>query len=153
MGARASEGRPLPASPVLQAIRAGRVLQTRLEGELAELGLTMRHFGALGHLSRRPDLSYSDLARRSGVTTPSMLATVRGLEALGAVRRTIAGQGHPARLVVTDSGAELLEQARVIVGQLDDELAVRLTRTQQDTLAKALRAAVTLPERPADADW
>ena len=77
----------------------------------AGIGLTLRHLGALGHLSHRPDLSYSDLARRAGITTQSMHATVRALEDLGAVSRTLAGQGHPARLEITARGRELLRRS------------------------------------------
>ncbi|RZS43102.1 DNA-binding MarR family transcriptional regulator [Herbihabitans rhizosphaerae] len=143
----------LSASTVMQAIRAGRVLQKRLEGELAELGLTMRHLGALGHLNRRPDMSYSELARRSGVTAPSMLATVRGLETMGAVHRTLAGQGHPARLEVTPEGKKLLDKVRVIVGGLDDELTASLTGAQREALDEALLVAASLPERFDDDAW
>src|ERR671916_770744 len=101
----------LDATLAMLVIAAGRALQGRFEAELAPHGLTVRHLGALGHLSHQPELSYSDLARRSRVTSQSMHATVRHLEEIGAVRRTLAGQGHPARLEVTARGQELLDTA------------------------------------------
>ena len=84
----------MASSVVLMLVGAGRFLQRRVDDELAALGLTLRHLSALGHLSHRPDLSYSDLARRARITTQSMHATVRSLEERGAVQRVLAGHGH-----------------------------------------------------------
>lgn len=138
-----SERVPLMASSsVLMLVGAGRVLARRVEAELAGLGLTLRHLGALGHLVHRPDLSYSDLARRAGVTAQSMHATVRGLEELGAVQRALPGQGHRARLEVTDRGRELLDRVRASVERLDEELLADLTEEQRAALRAALRSLV-----------
>ncbi len=135
------ERAPLVASSaVLLLVGAGRVLQRRVDEELAALGLTLRHLGALGHLAHRPDLSYSDLARRAGVTAQSMHATVRGLEEMGAVRRTLAGHGHPARLEVTDRGRELLDAVRTTAERLDRELLAGLSEEQRADLRTALTA-------------
>ncbi len=135
------ERAPLVASSaVLLLVGAGRVLQRRVDEELAALGLTLRHLGALGHLAHRPDLSYSDLARRAGVTAQSMHATVRGLEDMGAVRRTLAGHGHPARLEVTDRGRELLDAVRTTAERLDRELLAGLSEEQRADLRRALTA-------------
>jgi DNA-binding MarR family transcriptional regulator len=128
----------LDATVAMLVIVAGRSVQGRLEAELAPLGLTVRHLGALGHLAHQPELSYSDLARRSRVTSQSMNATVRHLEEVGAVRRTLAGQGHPARLEVTDRGQELLATARAIGLALDAELTGDLSDAERATLMKAL---------------
>jgi DNA-binding MarR family transcriptional regulator len=128
------------SSAVLLLVGAGRVLQRRVDEELAALGLTLRHLGALGHLAHRPDLSYSDLARRAGVTAQSMHATVRGLEEMGAVRRTLAGHGHPARLEVTDRGRELLDAVRTTAERLDRELLAGLSEEQRADLRTALTA-------------
>lgn len=135
----------MASSAVLLLVGAGRLLQRRVEEELAGLGLTLRHLGALGHLSHRPDLSYSDLARRAGITTQSMHATVRALEDLGAVSRTLAGQGHPARLEITDRGRELLDAVRATAQRLDRELLGGLTDEQREVLRAALRTVATPP--------
>lgn len=142
------ERAPLMASStVLLLVGAGRLLERRVEEELARLGLTLRHLGALGHLARRPELSYSDLARRSGVTAQSMHATVRGLEERGAVRRTLPGQGHPARLEVTDQGHELLDAVRTAAARLDEEVLGGLADDQRAALRTALTALVGPPPR------
>lgn len=128
-------------------VGAGRLLARRMEDEPAGLGLTLRHLGALGHLVHRPDLSCSDLARRAGVTAQTMHATVRGLEELGAVRRALAGHGHPARLEVTDRGRELLDAVRAMARRMEDELLADLTGEQRDALRVALRALAVPPVR------
>ena len=122
---------------------AGRELQRRVDSALGGIGLTMRHFGALGHVARNPEVSYSDLARRAGITTQSMRATVLMLEEQGAVRRTLAGHGHPARLDLTDHGRELLAKARAVISGLDEELRAQLEPGQDDALRAALARTLT----------
>lgn len=135
----------LVLSTTMRLIAIGRELQRRLEHELAELGLTLRHLGALGHLAHRPELSYSDLARRSGVTTPSMLATVRALENLGAVSRAPSGQGRAAELEITGSGRELLGKVRAIVARLDEEFLEPFDGDQRAALGAILAATAKPP--------
>ena len=78
---------PPPISPAFLAIGVGRVLRTEIETELARVGLSLRHLSALGHLAGQPGLSYSELARRGGITVQSMQSTLRQLEAMNAVQR------------------------------------------------------------------
>ncbi|WP_020671684.1 MarR family winged helix-turn-helix transcriptional regulator [Amycolatopsis nigrescens] len=139
------ENPPLAASAGFLLVVAGRAAQRRLESGLAEHGLTLRHLGALGHLSRNPELSYSDLARRSGVTAQSMHATVRALEELGAVRRRHEGHGHPARLEVTGKGRDLLGAAGRLAEKLDEDLLAGLTPEQRAEFRRLLQALVPPP--------
>ncbi len=60
--------RTVTESTTMLLIAAGRLAQRRFEAALAEQNLTLRHIGAIGHLARNPELSYSDLARRARVT-------------------------------------------------------------------------------------
>ena len=138
---------PMVASTSFLLIAAGRTAQRRLDRALGEKGLALRHVGALGHLARQPDLSYSDLARRAGITPQSMRATVRQLEQLGAVRRTLPGHGHAARLEVTPHGHDLLAWAGDPARALDDELVGAVAPAQRDALRRAL-AAVAMPDGP-----
>jgi DNA-binding MarR family transcriptional regulator len=99
----------LLASTTMLLVGAGRAAQQRLEDALAELGLTLRHLGALGHVSRSPGMSYSDLARRAGITPQSMQATMSQLAALGAIEIESRGRASYPRL--TARGGRLLEVA------------------------------------------
>lgn len=139
-----SDSLPLPLTTTFQLVAAGRVAQQRLERELEVHGLTLRHVGALGHLANRPDLSYSDLARRAGVTAQSMHATVRQLEELGAVRRELAGHGHRARLEVTAAGRELLAASAAAARRVDAELLAGMPARSRAAIATFL-AGLTLP--------
>lgn len=145
--ARPPAGPPLVTSTSFLLFAAGRTAQRRLDEALGDRGLALRHVGALGHLARQPDLSYSDLARRAGITPQSMRATVQHLEQRGAVHRALPGHGHPARLEVTPLGHELLawagEQARAI----DDDLLDGLDPDQRAVLRRSL-AAVAMPAGP-----
>lgn len=126
-------------------VAAGRTAQRRLDEGLAEHGLSLRHIGALGHLVNRPDLSYSDLARRAGITSQSMHATVRRLEELDAVRREYPGHGHRARLEVTDHGRELLASAGRLAGRIDAELIGDLPAEQREPVRRVL-CGIAVPQ-------
>lgn len=129
-------------STVMMVIATGRRLQEQLEARLADIGLSMRLFGALGHISRDADLSHSDLARRAGVTSQSMRATVLMLEELGAVERNLQGQGHRARLELTEQGRSLLTRARGIVSELDEEFLMNSGQDRKEALDEACRRAL-----------
>jgi DNA-binding MarR family transcriptional regulator len=128
-------------------IVAGRIAQRRLEQALGERHVTLRHVGALGHLARQPDLSYSDLGRRAGITPQSMRATVRHLEQLGAVRRTLPGHGHAARLEVTADGHDLLAWADEQAHAIDAEVLAGVDPDQREALSRSLMA-IAMPDGP-----
>jgi DNA-binding MarR family transcriptional regulator len=120
-GTDADGGRSLVTSITMLLIGAGRIAQRRLDEALVEHGLTLRHVGALGHLARSPDLSYSDLARRAGVTVQSMHATIAGLVDRGAIAPAATGRGQRAQLRLTEHGHALLTTAATIAHRLDTQ--------------------------------
>jgi DNA-binding MarR family transcriptional regulator len=127
------------------AVIAGRMAADRVESALGPLRLTLRHFGALGHLASQPNLSYSDLARRVGVTSQTMRDTVAHLESIGAVRTAGKGQGHASQLTVTAAGRRLLDRARAAVLTLDHELDAELGATNStDTAAMLMQLVMAL---------
>lgn len=135
---------PLPLSLALAA--AGRRAQAALDDVLAELGVSSRHLAALGHVSRDPDLSTSDLARRSGVTAQSMHATIRELVDMGAMSRDAAGRGRRAALAVTDHGRALVRDGMAAVHRADDILLAEVGELPPGTL-QALGRLGFDPER------
>jgi DNA-binding MarR family transcriptional regulator len=99
----------------------GKRLRDRIDAGLKEFGLSMRHLSALGHLDGNPGLSYSELARRAGITVQSMQSTLTQLESLGAIeRRTEPGRGRTAELHVTDQGKTFLAKGRDVVRAADE---------------------------------
>lgn len=140
------EGAP-PPSPTFLIMNLGRRLRDQVERELRTSGLSLRHLSALGHLAHEPGLSYSELARRAGVTAQSMQATLNQLEALGAVERTTeAGRGRTARLQVTEHGESLRATARTVIAETDEKLLATVPDEDRSALTRALINAFAPPQ-------
>ncbi len=129
---------PVP-SPAMLIMTLGRRLREEVERDLAASGLTMRHLSALGHLGRDPGRSYSELARRAGVTAQSMQATLQQLEAAGAVeRRTAPGRGRTAELHLTELGRQLRAAGLAALDHADQRLRTALPGPDAATLGTLL---------------
>lgn len=132
------------ASPAFLVMALGRRVREQTDAELKDDGLSLRHVSALGHLARRPGLSYSELARRAGITVQSMQATLLQLEELGAVeRRTEPGRGRTAQLHVTEAGTVLLDRARAVVRAADARLLAGTDAEQREQIRGWLLRAFT----------
>lgn len=135
-------GRPPPVSPGFLLIALGRIARERVDVGLRPQGLSLRHLSALGHLSRQPGLSYSELGRRAGITAQSMQATLRQLEQLGAVeRRTSPGRGRTAELHISKAGGRLLQQGQQVILDVEGELLADLTVEDREALGSLLMRA------------
>jgi len=131
-------GPPAPNAAVL-LIALGRRVGERVDARLAEHDLAYRHLSALGHLAHEPDLSYSELGRRVGVTAQSMQATLAQLEERRAVERlTPGGRGRVARLRVTAEGDALRHAALAAVDEVERELLAELPAPQREQLTALL---------------
>lgn len=144
-----------PLSPAFLLIMLGSRLRGGVETRLAAEGIAIRHLSALGHLSRDPGLSYSELARRASVTPQSMQATLSKLEESGAVEKvTGGGRGRTAKLAVTDEGRRLLDVGKQAYAELDALLSEAMDpvalREMLPGLFRAVQAAGDRPgpERP-----
>lgn len=127
---------------------AGRRIRERVEDELRADGITVRHVSALGHLRRQPGLSYSELARRAGITVQSMQATLTALEDAGAVQRDGGGRGRAVTLTITPRGEQLLDGALRAFDRADRDLAALLTPEAAQDLATLLAGYLGVPPAP-----
>ncbi len=126
-------------SPAFLLMALGRRVRSNVEETLRGSGLTLRHVSALGHLAHQPGLSYSELARRAGVSAQSMQATLGQLEQRRAVeKRTPGGRGRTAQLYLSATGQALLEQGRDAISTADDRLLACLTAQQREQLTTLL---------------
>ncbi len=131
-------GLPEP-SPGFLLMTIGRTMRDEVEAGLKQRGTSLRHLSALGHLSREPGLSYSELGRRAGITAQSMQATLRQLEDLGAVeRRTLPGRGRTADLVVTPVGTEFIATGMQVVREVEARILEPLNEEQRRALTALL---------------
>jgi DNA-binding MarR family transcriptional regulator len=82
-----------------------------VEAALDECGLTSRQYRMLVAIAHGP-ISSAELAKRIGVTPPSVTSMVQGLVSRGAVSRTASTEDQRRTwLNVTPEGVELLEEA------------------------------------------
>lgn len=147
----------LPLNASMTLIVQARVVEARVEARLADLGLSLRRMGLLGHLRATPGISFSELARRAGIKVQSLQPLVRGLIDSGHVT-TVGGvgQGRAAVVHLTDRGGEVLDRAAEALVELDEEifaegpqkeLGTALLHVAEAFRSGAGRAAATPPSR------
>lgn len=135
---------PAPSAAFLLSV-LGRQIRDRVDAALHSEGIAIRHVSALGHLSRSPGMSYSELGRRAAVTPQSVQATLNRLEEIGAVERVGGGgRGRSAQLFVTAEGRRLISMGMSAYAAVDDFLAdsvgTGVVRDLLPSLAHALQA-------------
>jgi DNA-binding MarR family transcriptional regulator len=125
---------PPPFSPTITLLTLSRVWDAALSDALKPLDLTTRKYGLLGHIRRTPDISFSELARRSRITVQSAHAAVKSFVEAGLVDDGTSHAGSASTLRVTAEGESLLDRAADEVSRLDTAFAA-----QNPGLTDALR--------------
>ncbi|MEV0819696.1 MarR family winged helix-turn-helix transcriptional regulator [Nonomuraea rubra] len=134
-----------PAPPTTSAsivvLTLARKVETELNAALAPLDLTVSRLGLLGHIAAMPGVSFSELARMSGITVQSVHTAVKALAGAGLVRDTTARAGSASAIEVTPEGARLMEQARAAVTAVDERLFGESADPIQRQVGDTIRAA------------
>ena len=112
-----------PFSPVIALLTVSSVWDTHLGAALKPLGLTTRKYALLAHIRATPDISFSELARRSQITVQTAHTAVHALVDDGMVADATAIPGAPSHLRMTDKGARALTEADSRLADLDATLA------------------------------
>jgi DNA-binding MarR family transcriptional regulator len=120
-GSPADGARP-PFSPTIALLTLTRMVELPVARMLEQHGLTLRKYGVLGHISRSPGLSMSEIARRSGITVQSVHTLIRSLADAGLVRSEVESSGLSASVVSTPAGGALLREIAAEVAALDATL-------------------------------
>ncbi|NJP97037.1 winged helix-turn-helix transcriptional regulator [Nonomuraea sp. FMUSA5-5] len=139
-----------PAAPTTSAsivvLTLARQVEAELGAALAPLDLTVSRLGLLGHIAAMPGVSFSELARMSGITVQSVHAAVKSLAGAGLVRDHTARAGSASAIEVTPEGARLMERARAAVAEVDERLfgeaADPIRRQVGDTIRAAFSGQV-----------
>ncbi|HKT57833.1 MAG TPA: MarR family winged helix-turn-helix transcriptional regulator [Microbacterium sp.] len=129
-----SEAAGRPFSPVIALLTVSSVWDAHLGAALKPLGLTTRKYGLLAHIRATPDISFSELARRSQITVQTAHTAVHALVDDGMVSDGTAIPGAPSHLRMTEKGARALTEADSRLADLDTALG-----TQAPAFAAALR--------------
>ncbi|MFB4280532.1 MULTISPECIES: MarR family winged helix-turn-helix transcriptional regulator [unclassified Nonomuraea] len=115
-----------PAAPVtstsIVVLTLARRIETELNAALAPLDLTVSRLGLLGHVAAVPGISFSELARMSGITVQSVHAAVKALAGAGLVRDHTARAGSASTIELTPDGERLLQEARAAVAGVDERM-------------------------------
>ncbi|MCB1394744.1 MAG: MarR family transcriptional regulator [Rhodobacter sp.] len=109
--------------------RLARIMQVRLEGDLAPLGLTRLGALVLSGIGDDGLIAPSELADHAGITRPALSRLLRGLEERGLITRT-AGQAEDGRqtaVALTPEGAAALVRVRAAFDALQDHFTAKLT--------------------------
>ncbi|GAA2852563.1 hypothetical protein GCM10020220_047280 [Nonomuraea rubra] len=142
-GVSSENDRPAPptTSASIVVLTLARKVETELNAALAPLDLTVSRLGLLGHIAAMPGVSFSELARMSGITVQSVHTAVKALAGAGLVRDTTARAGSASAIEVTPDGARLMEQARAAVATVDERLFGESADPIQRQVGDTIRAA------------
>ncbi|MCP2163668.1 DNA-binding transcriptional regulator, MarR family [Goodfellowiella coeruleoviolacea] len=103
--------------------RLQQALRARMDGALAEFGLTSPQYAVLALLAENPGISNAELARRSFVTPPTMIRIIAALAEAGLIVREDRSPASRARPVeLTPEGRARLTEAAEHVQRLEDTL-------------------------------
>ena len=123
-------------------LKTAHALEDRLEGALAEVGLSFAKFGALSHLvAAREPLSLSELASRVACVRSNITQLVDRLEGDGLVRRVSdPDDRRSVRAEVTPLGKERHDAGTLRVRAIHREFAELLGESDREALERALSA-------------
>lgn len=123
--------------------RLARIIQTRLEADLAADGLTRLGAAVLGGVGDEGVTTPSALAEYVGITRPALSRLLRGLEARGLIVRTAAGgdtggDGRQTDVALTARGVVALARVRVASDALQAHFAAKLSPEEMKLVTDAL---------------
>ncbi len=129
----------------------GRLLQDFEATVHRPAGLTWAGFRVLFSLWVRPDSSPADLARRAGVSRPTVSSVLNTLERNGFVTRSPSpADGRQVTVALTTRGAEQVAEAFRRQHRRERAWLADLPAEQRSVLIAALRHLLTVPPPPAD---
>jgi DNA-binding MarR family transcriptional regulator len=146
---------PSPEPPVAEFagqlfFRLWRASHTRAADALATLDLTPALFGLLNVIGAREGAIQQELGTAMGIDPSTMVSLIDQLEGAGLAKRRASATDRRAReVLITPKGRRLLERARKLIDQTEDEVLGGLSSTERDQLTKLLRRALeSAPVQP-----
>ena len=132
--------------------RLWRATHTRTAEALRSVGLTPALFALLNVIGARTGAIQQELGAALGIDRSTMVSLIDQLERAGLARRRPSATDRRARQVtITAKGRRLLQRARGLISQVEDEVLAGLTPRERDELTTLLRRA--LASAPAQPLW
>ena len=132
--------------------RLWRVSHTRTAEALESLGLTTALFALLNVLGTHEGAIQQELGAAMGIDPSTMVSLIDQLEAAGLAKRRPRPTDRRAReVVITPKGRRVLEQARQLAMQVEDDVLHALSGAERRQVLALLRRA--LDSAPPQSLW
>ena len=132
--------------------RLWRASHIRAADALGSVGLTPALFGLLNVIGAREGAIQQELGAAMGIDRSTMVALIDQLESAGLAKRRPSPTDRRAReIAITPKGRRLLERARRMISETEDEVLAGLTAKERRELVGLLRRA--LDSAPAQPLW
>jgi DNA-binding MarR family transcriptional regulator len=132
--------------------RLWRANHTRVAEVLGSIGLTPALFALLNVIGAREGAIQQELGSTLGIDRSTMVSLVDQLESAGLARRRPSPTDRRAReIAITPKGRRLLQRARALIAQVEDEVLAGLNEDERRELLSLLRRA--LDAAPAQPEW
>jgi DNA-binding MarR family transcriptional regulator len=130
--------------------RLWRSSHTHVAEALRSIGLTPALFGVLNVLGTREGAIQQELGSAMGIDPSTMVSLIDDLESAGLAKRRPHPQDRRARRVsITPEGRRLLQRARKMAFEAEDEVLRGLTAAERRELLRLLRRAFSsAPPQP-----
>jgi DNA-binding MarR family transcriptional regulator len=132
--------------------RLWRVSHTRTAEALESLGLTTALFALLNVLGTHEGAIQQELGAAMGIDPSTMVSLIDQLEAAGLAKRRPRPTDRRAReVVITPKGRRVLEQARQLAMQVEDDVLRGISGAERHQMLALLRRA--LDSAPRQSMW
>jgi DNA-binding MarR family transcriptional regulator len=130
--------------------RLWRAAHVRAADALGTVGLTPALFGLLNVIGAREGAIQQELGSAMGIDRSTMVSLIDQLENAGLAKRRPSATDRRAReIVITPKGRRLLERARAMIAETEDDVLGGLTAKERDDLIRLLRRALdSAPMQP-----
>ena len=130
--------------------RVWRATHARAAEVLGSIGLTPALFALLNVVGAREGAIQQELGLALGIDRSTMVSLIDQLESAGLARRRPSATDRRAReIAITPKGRRLLQQARRLLYEVEDEVLAGLdARERQELLALLRRVLESAPAQP-----
>src|SRR3954464_2514582 len=130
--------------------RLWRATHTRTADALETVGLTPALFALLNVIGAREGAIQQELGSAMGIDRSTMVSLIDQLESAELAKRRLSATDRRAReIATTPKGRRLLQRARRMISQVEDEVLAGLTAEERRELETLLRRALdSSPTQP-----